>query len=639
MSLRSLGGPAQMQSRDNQTSHNVTWRSTSSPVADGPARRPCRALCARSFSAVRRVRWPRIGEASPAATSAISAIVPSTTFSLLCLHHLPAFSRTRCRRLPQCSPPTTMRRRLPGGAVGLLDEHGPALVLPSYSGDCLAPWVSAERETLADAVELAQDPLAALHGWHGRLHGSYFLPIGHGGHNFSVGFNFLLPPPYRVVMLIAASLLLFAMILALLDRLGLDVSRLPVFGASAFASTHASRTARQASSTTPGHSALAHRSHHSSVDLALQHFSRESRDGGERETPGSPRSRTSSADRAYTALTVGTLYLVVATIAWLLFRYWVDGPPHGDPIGNHAQLYQAAVPLFALFVLFWPGNQLGRAVRYAYLRASWRIVIPSLRQRISFDDLLLADTLTSVGKVFGDVWLALCFLLPRNEHHTWYTGHGSWAIPWVHSIPYLIRLRQCLSEYFTSGPSVPYQDAKGGWHQRRSRKPLANALKYASSLPVIWLSTLHEHANDWKALEIDTRVLPPDYYLKGVRGYAQSIHRLWYVVSFFCLCISEFPLAYRPREKHTVLTIPGWNRKAFGCRCQLSLLILVGCDERLGSQYLAPTCLDRNPGLFRSVHMDLGRACTNKRTLHHFGTWSTHAHGLRALVTRGPAES
>lgn len=42
------------------------------------------------------------------------------------------------------------------------------------------------------------------------------------------------------------------------------------------------------------------------------------------------------------------------------------------------------------------------------------------------------------------------------------------------SLPYLVRLRQCLIEYQSS--------------TNRSRRPLYNALKYATSFPVIYLS-------------------------------------------------------------------------------------------------------------------------------------------------------
>lgn len=83
--------------------------------------------------------------------------------------------------------------------------------------------------------------------------------------------------------------------------------------------------------------------------------------------------------------------------------------------------------------------------------------------------------------------MTICFLVPRSEHHTWWSGKGSIAVPILTSLPYAIRLRQCLAEYYTSNPKVPIKGGMGK-ELRRSRKPLANAAKYASAFPVIWLS-------------------------------------------------------------------------------------------------------------------------------------------------------
>ena len=52
-----------------------------------------------------------------------------------------------------------------------------------------------------------------------------------------------------------------------------------------------------------------------------------------------------------------------------------------------------------------------------------------------------------------------------NQHFT---------VDYSPSLPYLVRLRQCLIEYLSSS--------------RHNRRPLFNALKYASSFPVIFLS-------------------------------------------------------------------------------------------------------------------------------------------------------
>lgn len=56
------------------------------------------------------------------------------------------------------------------------------------------------------------------------------------------------------------------------------------------------------------------------------------------------------------------------------------------------------------------------------------------------------------------------------------------------SLPYAIRLRQCIAEYLVSAP-LPGA-ALGTSERKRARRPLANAAKYASAFPVIWLSAL-----------------------------------------------------------------------------------------------------------------------------------------------------
>ncbi|KAG5648569.1 hypothetical protein DXG03_003180 [Asterophora parasitica] len=53
-------------------------------------------------------------------------------------------------------------------------------------------------------------------------------------------------------------------------------------------------------------------------------------------------------------------------------------------------------------------------------------------------------------------------------------GMSSWILPTVMSLPYLIRLRQCVVEY----------NHQGNTH----RRPLYNAIKYASAFPAIYLS-------------------------------------------------------------------------------------------------------------------------------------------------------
>ena len=111
---------------------------------------------------------------------------------------------------------------------------------------------------------------------------------------------------------------------------------------------------------------------------------------------------------------------------------------------------------------------------------------------VYFCDIVLADILTSFAKVIGDVWLSLCMILPGGSLLVFPQQEG-WSrlmVPvlmryasdylnasvliLVCSVPYAMRLRQCVVDY--SQPTTT------------SRKQLYNAVKYATSFPVIFLS-------------------------------------------------------------------------------------------------------------------------------------------------------
>lgn len=162
-----------------------------------------------------------------------------------------------------------------------------------------------------------------------------------------------------------------------------------------------------------------------------------------------------------------------------------------------------------------------------------RCIIPQ-RSGVSFSDVVLADIFTSYAKVFGDLWLSLCMLLPGGSLLVLPSqdGWSRWVLPTLmrfvalappfpppltivslNSLPYLIRLRQCLAEYRTSS--------------NQSRRPLYNAIKYATSFPVIYLSAAQ-------------RIVISDLEKERV-GQARTepwhgehrLFRLWYVTPSF----------------------------------------------------------------------------------------------------------
>lgn len=105
-----------------------------------------------------------------------------------------------------------------------------------------------------------------------------------------------------------------------------------------------------------------------------------------------------------------------------------------------------------------------------------------------FADVLLSDVLTSYAKVIADLFVVFCmfFRTPSTSETAGpvRTCGGQYWVPIITAIPSLIRLRQCLIEF------IRVQSAGGpGWGGQH----LANALKYASALPVIIFSILQRN--------------------------------------------------------------------------------------------------------------------------------------------------
>lgn len=73
------------------------------------------------------------------------------------------------------------------------------------------------------------------------------------------------------------------------------------------------------------------------------------------------------------------------------------------------------------------------------------------------------------------------------------------------SLPYLIRLRQCISEYLESGG--------------QTKRHLFNALKYASAFPVIVISATQKRADHWIAA---TGSVPSTWWINDT-----NLFRLW----------------------------------------------------------------------------------------------------------------
>ncbi|KIJ67610.1 hypothetical protein HYDPIDRAFT_26035 [Hydnomerulius pinastri MD-312] len=159
--------------------------------------------------------------------------------------------------------------------------------------------------------------------------------------------------------------------------------------------------------------------------------------------------------------------------AWIIFRMATYS---NTTLVDIFRYIPAVCLLGVLTVLICPYDVFQKRERDSFLFAAARCLFATSNSPIYFSDVVFADVLTSFAKVLGDMWLSLCMLLPGGSLMSLPSQEGwyQWILPGLMSLPYLIRLRQCLIEY--KSPS------------NTSRRPLFNAIKYASSFPVIFLS-------------------------------------------------------------------------------------------------------------------------------------------------------
>ncbi|KAF8623092.1 hypothetical protein AX15_006503 [Amanita polypyramis BW_CC] len=150
---------------------------------------------------------------------------------------------------------------------------------------------------------------------------------------------------------------------------------------------------------------------------------------------------------------------------------------HGDPEATDAFKYIASTAILVIIgVLICPFRLMFKRERDQFLHTLYRCLFPDTSRPVVFADIVFADICTSFAKVLGDCWLSFWMLLPGNSllapPHS--SGWKQWILPSVMSLPYLVRFRQCMVEYFLSS--------------NENYRPLFNALKYATSFPVIFLS-------------------------------------------------------------------------------------------------------------------------------------------------------
>jgi hypothetical protein len=142
-------------------------------------------------------------------------------------------------------------------------------------------------------------------------------------------------------------------------------------------------------------------------------------------------------------------------------------------------------------ILILPINRFSRSGRFRFLLTLKRVSVGGLAdaQNGKFGDILLADALTSYAKVLGDLYATFCMFFTGDISSTSQPDRNcgkAIVVPLIIAAPSVIRLRQCLIEYVRVRRAGPRRG--GGQH-------LANALKYSTAFPVIFLASKMRNYN------------------------------------------------------------------------------------------------------------------------------------------------
>ncbi|WWC67988.1 uncharacterized protein I206_101907 [Kwoniella pini CBS 10737] len=295
------------------------------------------------------------------------------------------------------------------------------------------------------------------------------------------GFSSSFPLPFRVLFLIGLAQLLWAINLHILSSLGLDISWiLDLRDDPEFDSEESLNTSEIVEE---GEAGTIELSTPTSTLLIPKHrigetISLDDDISIEPDTPIRPNTSTRIIRPLSNKLhgpvyKLCLLYTAWCGSGWFIFRLLSNG------IEEDMEKWRIIpgflwVGIIAGILIPWRG--IGERERAGLRRAIKRIFLPSFNSPIFFCDVILADILTSFAKVLGDMWISACQIWLGEITHG-RVGRAGWA-GWVTlgmvSLPYLLRFRQCLLEYYQSSWTSP--------------RPLANALKYFSAFPVILLS-------------------------------------------------------------------------------------------------------------------------------------------------------
>jgi hypothetical protein len=203
--------------------------------------------------------------------------------------------------------------------------------------------------------------------------------------------------------------------------------------------------------------------------------------------------RTSSSQRPHhTAVyRLATFFTIPLTLWFVVFWLATRRSPE---LVERLDWIPQSVFIILLLILIWPFNRASRSGRIRFLLTLKRISIGGLAesQDGKFGDILLADALTSYARVLGDLYVSFCMFFTDGLAATSKPNRACGSdivVPIIIAVPSLIRFRQCLIEYVRARRTTTRRETQ------KSNQHLANALKYATAFPVIWMASKMRNYN------------------------------------------------------------------------------------------------------------------------------------------------
>ena len=210
--------------------------------------------------------------------------------------------------------------------------------------------------------------------------------------------------------------------------------------------------------------------------------------------------------------------------------------------------------------IIWPGGHFYARGRTRLIGMFKRVLVGGLDRDLRFADVLLSDVIISYAKTLGDVYILICInFLATNNATTARpdrTCGGSLAVAFIMSIPSLIRLRQCFTDYFRAKELWASQGRSGGLLDAKVH--LWNAGKYASVFPVILFSAMQrEWAHDQEGDHILTkeaisRLWLASVFINSFFSFYWDVTQDWGLpIPFFFSSSSPFPPSHLPNSGFT----------------------------------------------------------------------------------------